>query len=97
MKKKTMAVAMMMALLMNGTTSFAAVNDAVQFDGNDSNTSIESEHHEGAMSDKIDNPQANGEYFVANGAIKVTTDAENKIANVEVVDENRAVLVTVHV
>ena len=77
MKKKTMAVAMMMALLMNGTTSFAAVNDAVHFDGNDSNTSIESEHHEGAMSDKIDNPQANGEYFVANGAIKVTTDAEN--------------------
>ena len=97
MKNKTMAVVMMMALLVGGNTSFAAVNDAVHFDGNDSNTSIESEHHEGAMSDKIDNPQANGEYFVANGAIKVTTDAENKIANVEVVDENRAVLVTVHV
>ena len=97
MKKKTMAVAMMMALLVGGNTSFAAVNDAVHFEGNDSNTSIESEHHEGAMSDKIDNPQANGEYFVANGAIKVTTDAENKIASVEVVDENRAVLVTVHV
>ena len=97
MKKKTMAVAMVMALLVGGNTSFAAVNDAVHFEGNDSNTSIESEHHEGAMSDKIDNPQANGEYFVANGAIKVTTDAENKIASVEVVDENRAVLVTVHV
>ena len=97
MKNKTMAVVMMMALLVGGNTSFAAVNDAVHFEGNDSNTSIESEHHEGAMSDKIDSPQANGEYFVANGAIKVTTDAENKVANVEVVDENRAVLVTVHV
>lgn len=97
MKKQTMAVALVMALLAGGTTSFAAVNEPVHFEGNDSNTSIEGEHHESALSEKIDNPKANSEYFVANGAIKVTTDAENKIANVEVVDTNRAVLVTVHV
>ena len=38
MKNKTMAVVMMMALLVGGNTSFAAVNDAVHFEGNDSNT-----------------------------------------------------------
>ena len=75
----------------------AAVNEGVSYEGNDSNTDIQGERHEVSFNEKIDSPQANGEYYVANGAIKVTTDSENKLASVEVVDATRAVLTHVHV
>ena len=84
-------------LLVSPLVAQATVNEGVSYEGNDSNTSIQSEKHEASLSEKIDSPQANGEYYVANGAIKVTTDSENKLASVEVVDATRAVLTHVHV
>lgn len=95
--KKTVQALLLVALLGSPLISKAAVNEGVGYEGNDSNTSIQSEYHEPSLSEKIDSPQANGEYYVANGAIKVTTDSENKLASVEVVDATRAVLTHVHV
>lgn len=95
--KRTVQALLLVALLGSPLISKAAVNEGKPFDGNDSNTSIQSEYHEPSLSEKIDSPQANGEYYVANGAIKVTTDSENKLASVEVVDPERAVLTHVHV
>ena len=94
---KTIPLLATASLLFGNMTSLAAVQEPVHFNGNDSNTSIEGEHHESSLEEKIDSPKANGEYYVANGAIKVTTDSENKIASVEVVDPNRAVLTHVHI
>ena len=87
----------LLALFTTGTVALGAVNEGIAHEGNDSNTSIQSEYHELSLSEKIDSPKANGEYYVANGAIKVITDSENKLASVEVVDPERAVLTHVHV
>lgn len=95
--KKTVQALLLVALLGSPLISKAAVNEGKPFEGNDSNTSIQSEYHEPSLSEKIDSPKANGEYYVANGAIKVTTDSENKLASVEVVDPTKAVLTHVHV
>ena len=84
-------------LLVSPLVAHGAVNEGVSYEGNDSNTDIQGERHEVSFNEKIDSPQANGEYYVANGAIKVTTDSENKLASVEVVDATRAVLTHVHV
>ena len=96
MKKPLTTLAVLLALT-SPLTVKAAVNEGVSYEGNDSNTSIQSEKHETSLSEKIDSPKANGEYYVANGAIKVTTDSENKLASVEVVDATKAVLTHVHV
>ena len=87
----------LLALLATGTVAFGAVNEGITHEGNDSNTSIQGEKHETSLSEKIDGTEPNGEYYVANGAIRVTTDGENKFASVEVVDPTRAVLTHVHV
>ena len=94
---KTTKALLTTLLLVSPLVAQATVNEGVSYEGNDSNTSIQSEKHEASLSEKIDSPQANGEYYVANGAIKVTTDSENKLASVEVVDATRAVLTHVHV
>ena len=96
MKKPLTTLAVLLALA-SPLVAQGAVNEGKPFEGNDSNTSIQSEYHEPSLSEKIDSPQANGEYYVANGAIKVTTDSENKLASVEVIDPERAVLTHVHV
>ena len=95
--KKTVQALLLVALLGSPLISKAAVGEGKPFEDNDSNTSIQSEYHEPSLSEKIDSPQANGEYYVANGAIRVTTDSENKLASVEVVEPERAVLTHVHV
>ena len=94
---KTTKALLTTLLLVSPLVAQATVNEGVSYEGNDSNTSIQSEKHEASLSEKIDSPQANGEYYVANGAIKVTTDSENKLASVEVVDATKAVLTHVHV
>ena len=94
---KTTKALLITLLLTSPLVAQATVNEGVSYKGNDSNTSIQSEKHEASLSEKIDSPQANGEYYVANGAIKVTTDSENKLASVEVIDATRAVLTHVHV
>ena len=96
MKKPLTTLAVLLALT-SPLAVKAAVSEGVSHEGNDSNTSIQGEKHEASLSEKIDSPQANGEYYVANGAIKVTTDSENKLASVEVVDPLRAVLTHIHV
>lgn len=96
MKKPLTTLAVLLALA-SPLAVKAAVNEGVSHEGNDSNTSIQGEKHEASLSEKIDSPQANGEYYVANGAIKVITDSENKLASVEVVDPTRAVLTHIHV
>lgn len=96
MKKPLTTLAVLLALA-SPLAVKAAVNEGVSYEGNDSNTDIQGERHETSLSEKIDSPQANGEYYVANGAIKVTTDSENKLASVEVVDPTKAVLTHVHV
>ena len=94
---KTTKALLTTLLLVSPLVAQATVNEGVSYEGNDSNTSIQSEKHEASLSEKIDSPQANGEYYVANGAIKVTTDSENKLASVEVVDATKVVLTHVHV
>ena len=94
---KTTKALLTTLLLVSPLVAQATVNEGVSYEGSDSNTSIQNEKHEASLSEKIDSPQANGEYYVANGAIKVTTDSENKLASVEVVDATRAVLTHVHV
>ena len=94
---KTTKALLATLLLVSPLVAHGAVNEGVSYEGNDSNTSIQSEKHETSLSEKIDSPKANGEYYVANGAIKVTTDSENKLASVEVVDATKAVLTHVHV
>lgn len=94
---KTTKALLTTLLLVSPLVAQATVNEGVSYEGNDSNTSIQSEKHEASLSEKIDSPKANGEYYVANGAIKVTTDSENKLASVEVVDATKAVLTHVHV
>ena len=94
---KTTKALLTTLLLVSPLVAQATVNEGVSYEGSDSNTSIQNEKHEASLSEKIDSPQANGEYYVANGAIKVTTDSENKLASVEVVDPLRAVLTHIHV
>ena len=76
MKKKTMAVAMVMALLMGGTTSFAAVNDNSTHD-------TEQHIHENVKTEYIDIVEPNGEYVVANGKIQVKIDETGKVVSVD--------------
>ena len=72
MKNKTMAVAMVMVLLMGGTTSFAAVND-------NSTYGTEQHVHENVKTEYIDIVEPNGEYTVANGKIQVKIDETGKV------------------
>ena len=82
MKNKTMAVAMVMALLMGGTTSFAAVND-------NSTHGTEQHIHENAKTEYIDIVEPNGEYIVANGKIQVKIDETGKVVSVDNLKPNK--------
>ena len=82
MKKKTMAVAMVMALLMGGTTSFAAVND-------NSTHGTEQQIHENVKTEYIDIVEPNGEYMVANGKIQVKIDETGKVVSVDNLKPNK--------
>ena len=82
MKNKTMAVAMVMALLMGGTTSFAAVND-------NSTHGTEQHIHENVKTEYIDIVEPNGEYIVANGKIQVKIDETGKVVSVDNLKPNK--------
>lgn len=82
MKKKTMAIAMMMALLMGGTTSFAAVSD-------NSTHSTEQHIHEDVKTEYIDIVEPNGEYIVADGKIQVKIDETGKVVSVDNLKPNK--------
>ena len=82
MKNKTMAVVMMMALLMGGTTSFAAVND-------NSTHGTEQHIHADVKTEYIDIVEPNGEYMVANGKIQVKIDETGKVVSVDNLKPNK--------
>lgn len=82
MKNKTMAVVMVMALLMGGTTSFAAVND-------NSTYGTEQHIHADVKTEYIDIVEPNGEYIVANGKIQVKIDETGKVVSVDNLKPNK--------
>lgn len=82
MKKKTMAVAMMMALLVGGNTSFAAVSD-------NSTHSTEQHIHEDVKTEYIDIVEPSGEYVVADGKIQVKIDETGKVVSVDNLKPNK--------
>ena len=82
MKNKTMAVVMMMALLVGGNTSFAAVSD-------NSTHSTEQHIHEDVKTEYVDIVEPNGEYLIADGKIQVNIDETGKVVSVDNLKPNK--------